>query len=453
MARASSPYLTLVKDAARKLGKARGDKAHALVYEALKIAALAGDADAARPLVDAMYGGLPPAKKVLTALATHAIDGLCHATGFGDLTGGKPTFAHALAADGPLAQRVADAERGMRYRLTASAYAGAYPQDDAWRDRPRDDPWFAIDRFRRVQLLLHPDHVTPAREREALTRLRELLADWPLEERGPGGGSELVLALELGLRLRADDDVRTWLSTHGARVHAQKLAEPLLCLPAVATALAAGLLRPLVVPEPAELARAFAAVTSAVTALRQAAPSTSARPTRPPKVQKRRVSCEYAQVHLEPATLTAAEQAQTHFQDPRESAQGMSLFPTMVGLATPSETAHVDVAVVIAAPGSALAPLPADAVQAVAFPIVVRDRLRLRGVSDDDDEEPLSIPPGRYDVLAVFTPGKRPRRADPTALRTFALHLAFHTAGTLAAPRCLRLDDGTPPPTKIVANS
>lgn len=168
-----------------------------------------------------------------------------------------------------------------------------------------------------------------------------------------------------------------------------------------------------------------------------------------PRVQRRVVTAEYSQVQLEPASRTKAEAGLVYFQKRGESAQGMSIFPTMVGIATPSETERVDARITIAS----RAPAIGRAVQAVAFPLTVRGPLHLRSVSDDDEDlAPLIVPPGSYDVMAAFSRAKASRAAARSGLRRFALELTFCPAGSLGAPRCHRLEDGTRPPAKLVVN-
>jgi len=156
----------------------------------------------------------------------------------------------------------------------------------------------------------------------------------------------------------------------------------------------------------------------------------------------RRVSCEYAQVHLEPASLDDVEQQQVYFQEDGDSERGMSLFPTMVGIGTPKDTDYVDAQISLAkrVPGAA------DwegAAQVVTFPLTVRGPLVLRSVAGNDDD-PLLVPPGAYDVLARFSPKKAPRASEASGLRVFSLTLSFHPQGALGAPQtiCLEGTDG-----------
>lgn len=442
MAKASGAAAT-AQAIAKKLAKAAPKQGPKLAYEAFQLAALAGEVEAARALLGALYA-TPPAE-VFTALSTHAMDGFAAAAGLGDVTGGRPAYDRALVQGGPLAERIAAIERGIRARLTTNAFAGDYPKDDAWRAKPPTDAWYAIDRWRRVQGLLRG---APTREVEldALGRLRELLADPTGRPNGPGGADALVVALDLALRHGATTDVDGWLAARGAWLTGPFVVETMLCLPAVARAMVAGAFRTGLGAPPADVAAALAEVVRAAGGT--AEPAKPARPAKIPKVQKRTVEGEYSQVHLEPETRTAAEARHVYFQDRRESAQGMSIFPTMVGIATPSDTGTVAVVITIAP----AAPPLAGAVQAVAFPLAVRGPLVVRGVSDlDDDLEPFVVPPATYDVQATFTPPARAGKPR-SGLRRFTLALTFCPAGSLGAPRCYLLEDGSAPPSEIVAH-
>lgn len=442
---------------AKKLPATKPEKAHPLVYEAFKIAALAGDVPSARAVLHAMME-LPPAKDVVHALSTHAIDVFCHVAGLGDLTHGRPTHRWALVTEGTLDERVRAIDRGARYRVTHVAYGDEFPKDDAWQKKKPGNPQRTIDRWLRIQLFAHPDHATKSTELEALARLEELLADWPRDERGAGYGQELVLAFELAFRFGREAKASEWLVKHGFRVREESLEDVLLCFPAIAARMAEGFFRPLESASPTELAQALGEVAAATRLLAKQVTSMAtgdapAAKKKAPKVEKRRVSCEYSQLHLEPAERTTEEDQQVFFQDERESAQGMSIFPTKVGIASPSDT-ELALVSVVNEPRAMDASIAPDAAQAVAFPIAVRGPLVLRSVSDDDgDLEPLAIPPGQYDVLAVFTPPKTKASSKTDhALRRFALSLSFRPAGSLGAPRCLRLEDGSTPPKKIFVN-
>ena len=126
-----------------------------------------------------------------------------------------------------------------------------------------------------------------------------------------------------------------------------------------------------------------------------------------------------------------------------ESDQAMSLFPTRVGIGTPSETAFVDAEVTVD-PASASSDLD-GAVQAISFPISVRGPICLRNVGTNEDEEPLEMAPGSYEVLARFFPKKAPRAEAAANLRVYTLRLSFRPPGSLGAPRCIALAYGPLP--------
>jgi hypothetical protein len=159
-----------------------------------------------------------------------------------------------------------------------------------------------------------------------------------------------------------------------------------------------------------------------------------------PKVQKRRVSAEYSQIHLEPDELDATEFEQVYFQEETDSARGMSLFATKVGIATPSETDYVDAEITIAecahdAPGSASN--LTNVVQAVEFPLIVRGPLVLRSVSGDE-QDAFNVAAGSYSVLARFFAKKAPRASAAAGLRVFKLALTFHRSTGLSSAKTHR---------------
>lgn len=417
---------------ARAIAKGKPDKLQRPLYDLLLMAILAGQVAAARRLLGLLYGHLPHPTKVVTALSTHALDGLSLAAGWGDVTHGQPTTAYGLGViDGPLEARVAAAANGMMTRLVRNAFMGAAPTDDTWRDRPAADPWRAIERWRRVQGLLQPEVVTAARERDALARLDAILGDIAAGARPVAGGSELVVALDLALRHGDVDRARAWATTHAAIVRDQ--VDALACLPSSAKALVEGLFSAASAHSPAAIEAEASAVEAALEAL-SGAPARKL--TKPPKVQRRQVVTLYSQLYVEPADLTAAESKQVYFQRARDVARGMSPFTTKVGITTPPDTASVDVRVVFEPDAGELD--IGDALQAVVFPLTVRDGgVCLRGVADEEGE-PLVIPSGRYDVAALFTaPARRTK-----GLRKLGLTLSFRREGALAAPRTLRLADG-----------
>jgi hypothetical protein len=240
-------YLELLETAREKLPHTKPQQAHAFLYDAFRVAALAGDFPSAGQLVRVMYGStLAGARKPIRALSTHALDIFCHVNGFGEVTRGKPMFAFGFVALGALPQRVAAIERGLRLRLTSNMYAGDFPIDDAWRKRPTDDPWFMIDRWRRVQALLSPAEPGGAdeidrREKDALGRLEEILTDGPESRRAPGQGAELVIGFDLAFRHRLDEKAASWLEAHGD--HVWDVADELLCSPTIVQKMKEGFFR------------------------------------------------------------------------------------------------------------------------------------------------------------------------------------------------------------------
>ncbi len=422
----ANPYAARLAHGAKTIAKARAEKLHAPLFDVFIVVAAAGDARRASGVLDWMYGPRVPAPTAIaTALSTSAIDGFCAASGLGDRTRGLPT--RDGAPSGSLAERVAKGEAIVRDRMIANAYAGEPPSNDAWQKKAMDDPWRRIDQWRRIQRVVQKD------ERDALARVDAYLDHLAVDVRGAGQGVELVLALDLALRNGEAARVPAWLACHGHRFASESfLIETALCLPAVAAAIAHGALRETVGLSDAEIDDALRAVDAAI--------DTSTRAKRPtaPKVQRRRVACEYSQVHLQPATLDDAEKQQVYFQEQGDSERGMSLFPTMVGIGTPTETDYVDAEVSVSP-----RPPPARALktgaQAVAFPFLVRGPLVLTSVSSADGE-PLIVTPGTYDVLARFIAKKAPRVSASAGLRIFTLALSFHPAGTLGAPRTLRLE-------------
>lgn len=277
---------------------------------------------------------------------------------------------------------------------------------------------------------------TAARERDALERLTEILADLAAGARPVAGGNEVVVALDLALRHDEVDRARAWVVAHAAIIRGQ--VEALACLPATAKALVDGFFAAAGAHSRAAIDAEVAAVEAAVDKLLGAATIKPKKAPKVPKVQRRRVSALYSQVYLEPVELTASESTQIYFQAEHDSASGMSLFETKVGVATPSDTESVDVRVVFEPDATAVD--VGDALQAVCFPIAVREGgVCLRGVADQDGE-PLVIPPGRYDVAAVFTaPARRDRKT--AGLRKLGLVLSFRREGALDAPRTLRIAD------------
>lgn len=422
-----NPYAVSLARVAKELAKASPKKIHRVLFDAFEVVAATGDVARAKTLIDWMYGRAPAPVEVASALSTQAIDGFTAAAKLGDRTRGLPCHPPSAEAPGALADRVKAAEAMARDRLLMNAYAGDLPRDDGWQKKKPSDPFRAIDRWRRIQALC-----LAGKEADALARLEALLADWAPDERGVAYGSELVLALDLALRHGKKSEIPAWLARHGARFAEESfLLQTALCLPAVAAFVAGGGLRDVIGLSDADLDAAMKALDAAFPS---AAP-TKAAAKAPPKVQKRRVGAEYSQIHLGPAAPSEGEKKQVHFQKKADTGRGMSLFPTMVGIGTPSDTDYVDVEVTLS---SAKKADLAGAAQAVTFPLEVRGPLLLSSVSGDEDE-PLAVPSGTYDVLARFIPKKAPKASAEAGLRVFTLLLSFHPPGTLGAPKTLKM--------------
>lgn len=444
-----SPITRALATLAKKLAKTKPDKAHPVLFEAFLYYVAAGDVARATRIVEWTYGGrLPIPKQVATAHSTQALDAFCFAAGLGDRSGGQPRFPPSGDPAAPLAERARAADRMIRWSLATDRYGVPHLATGAWRALPETDPLRGIHRWRDVQAAAAPDeNGDPRSDAGALPLLDELLGALEPSQRGVGYGDELVLGLDVALRAGRDDLAKRWILAHAARLHDPFHLGKLVCLSRTCEAMTKGLFRDAIGLSEAELDASFGALEAAL----PVASAAAAKATRPPKVQKRRVGCEHSQLHLEPDEPDAAERGEVYFEDPRESAQGLSLFRTHVGIASPSETAHCDVEVTLD-PASAAVDLE-GVVQAVSFPLEVRGPLRLRSVADDDEDEPLAIPAGRYDVLAAFTPKKAGKKDASVGLRVFRLCLSFRPAGSLGAPKCLRLEDGSEAPREVLSRA
>ncbi len=433
--RKTSPFVRKLASIAKTIAKARAHKLHAPLYEAFTIFAAAADAPRAATIIDWMYGGRTPAPiAVVNAFSTSAIDGFCLHAGLGDRTRGLPRHERSCPITGSLEERVAATDAVIRARITADAYGGDAPTDDRWEKMAEGDPWRRNNRWRRIQRL-----VVDGEETAALRRLEALLADLPPDDRGAGYGEEIVLALDLALRNGAESRVAGWVARHGRRFESESfLIDSALCFRVVAENIAKGALREVIDLSEEQRGAALSAIDEALRGVQ----STTAAAPKPAaaKTQKRRVSCEYSQIHLSPVALDETEKAQVHFQERGDSDRGISLFATNVGIGTPVETDYVDAEVSIA---TGAMPSLDGAVQAVAFPITVRGPIELRSAtSGDDEDEPLVVPHGDYDVLARFVPKKAPEASAGAGLRVFTLLLTFHPAGALQAPRTLKIASG-----------
>ncbi len=416
-------FATRLADAAKTIAKARPSKLHSPLYDAFVVFAASGDVPRASSMLDWMYGArVPPPTEVANVLSTAVMDGFCHATRLGDHTHGLPLEDEGSRTSGSLVSRVRTANLVVRERLTGDAYGTRAPKTDAWQKLRASDVSRAILRWRRIQSLAESGD-----EKAALERLVPLLDEWSPDDRGVGYGDELVLAIDLAIRHRQDRRIPAWLTRHGHRFASESfLIDSALCLPAVAKKIASGMLRDVVGLSDGDRASALDAIDRAIDV------AANAKPKPPGKVQRRRVTAEYSQVYVQPEHLDDTERAQVHFQKRGDSARGVSLFPTNVGIGTPTDTDYVDAEITI----SSEAPRDrADVVQAVAFPLRVRGPLVLESATGDDGD-PFIVPIGSYDVLARFIAKRKASRGSP--LRVFTLLLSFHPPGSLRAPRTIK---------------
>lgn len=136
----ANPYAKRLASITKSIAKTRAEKLHRPLFDVFEVVAAAGNVAQTARLLDWMYGPRTPApKEVATAFSTLAIDGFCFAAKLGDRTGGLPFHERSSPAPGPLAARVAQAERIVRGRLTLDAYGGNGVTSDAWEQQaPRD---------------------------------------------------------------------------------------------------------------------------------------------------------------------------------------------------------------------------------------------------------------------------------------------------------------------------
>jgi hypothetical protein len=435
-----SPYLTALERAAKGLAAGKSAKRYPLLIGAFDFFAAAGDVPRAEAVIRLIYDGvhpLPP--QPVHALGTGPIDGFLRAVGRPDATGGRPLedrFAQqvGLSDRTPAEERASIWEARVRGDLTRDAFGGLPPPASDWRTLDGKDLW------RRAQALARPqpDGSLPKTESDALaalTKYLDVLSDDP-SAFAHGLGSEIVLVLDLALRHGAP--YARWLARFAPTVLDELQIERMLCLPVLAKAIAGGLFREVVGLTDAQSADVLARIEAAAGGAPAAAPKVA-----PGGSVKRTVSCDSSQFYLEHVDSKPSE---AYFQDDREHAQGMSIFPGYVGIATPAETGEcaVEVRVERQAPKE----LGVDAaVQAVSFPFKVHGPLVLRSLtSSAADEDSFDVAHGAYDVLATFRPAKG-RRDD--SLRKFAVTISFVPAGALQAPKCLKLEDGRALPKSV----
>lgn len=440
MPKTKNPQVAALEAVATKLGKAKPDKAYALLHGAFLVYAAAGDAAHADAIVQRIYdGALPKPTKLIHVFGTGPIDGFAFAAKLPDRTGGEPR-AHHVPPGTPLAERVRMTEGLVRHRLTGDAYGQFPPPKQEWTELEGRELW------RKAQILARPttdDGAPSATEADALAALTKYVDRWcdAPAERGAGYGQELVLAIDVALRHGARAAVDRWVAALGSKL--LEHVEDALCLPAIAAAIHDGLLKRVVGLDAREAEALFESIDAAAVALARTPPK--AEPAGKPTV--RRVSAQYSQFSIGHATAPPGE---VFFQDPRENAQGMSIFPTQVGIATPAETSEciVELAVASKRP-SKNGP---SAVQSVAFPFTVRGPLFVRsaiGGGDDEDREVI-LPHGTYDVLVRFFIAQAAKEDAAVGLRAFRVALDFLPLGTVAAPKCFTLEEGKPPKTIFV---
>ncbi len=421
-----SPYASTLAASAKRLAKAKPAKVYGILHEAFLVFVAAGHVAEATAIVRLIYGGkLPRPTEVVHALGTGPMDGFCAAAGLGDLTKGEPA-TEFLASAKTFAERLRVSEEVVRERLTDDAYT---------QFRKPKAKWTALEGrelYRKAQLLASSTSTEP----EALAAFTKYMDAWcnDPEDRGAGYGQEIALVFDLALRHGARDRIAGWLPVLGSHLLDWEIHEA-LCLPVLAKAIAEGLLAPLVAlpkDQAKTLCRAIAA----------AVPKASAAPAKAGKPARRTVSAEYSQFHVGHAESDPDE---VFFQHKRESPQGFSLFATKVGIATPTDTAECVVTLAVAR-GEPKAKIEA-AVQAVAFPFVVSGPLFVRSVTggDDDEDDEVLIPNGRYNVLACFFPKRAAKEDAEVGLRAFDVTLDFYPPSALDAPKCIKLEHGKPP--------
>jgi hypothetical protein len=437
-----NPFVVSLEGTAKKLGKVKPAKAYELLHRAFLVFATAGDVEHAGALVRLIYAGaLPRPTTLANVFGSGPVDGFSAAAKLGDLTKGDPPAPHVASAR-TLDERVRRHEMFVRARLTGDAYLQFPTPQDHWNTLEGRELW------RRAQILARfdDDGIPPRSEGEALEALTKYMDGWCAhpDERGAGFGQEVSLAFDLAIRHGATDRVTRWLPALGPRLLDWGMNEP-LCLPHLARAVCSGLLRRHIGLTPAQETSLYRAIEEATNALAQGA-TPSPEPAGKPAL--RRVTAQDGQFYLEHAT---SPKDQVFFQDDRESPQGMSIFATKVGLATPSETGECFIELSIPN-GTSQAKAP-GVVQAVSFPFVVTGPLFVRSINGggDDEERDVVLPNGSYDVLARFFSKRATKRDAEAGLRAFRVTLDFHPAGTLGTPECIALEHGEPPK-KIFVN-
>ena len=160
-------------------------------------------------------------------------------------------------------------------------------------------------------------------------------------------------------------------------------------------------------------------------------------PVKPP-VTKQEITVFYSQFYVEPEQAPDA----TYFDDPRESEQGFSSFPTHVAIGTPTDTAMCDVEIEFCFEPPSLK----SAVQAVCFPLKVEapGKLFLRSVGVDNSDNYFAVAPGEYGVVARFLKRASSREDAEAGLRAWRVVLSFLPSRSMK-PQTIKLEYGDVP--------
>ena len=433
-----NPHVSELEGIAKRLRKVTPRKAYELVDHAFLVFAAAGAVDQARAMLRLAYeGALTRPNDVAHALGTGPADGFSAAVGLGDVTHGEPCARHLVGAR-TFEDRLRRSESVARERLTGDAY-GHLPAPSAhWSELTGRELW------RSAQMLARAGNEADALA--ALTKYMDAWCDQP-DDRGAGYGQEVALAFDSALRHGRPELVARWAKILGPRLLEWGITEA-LCLPAVAKAIVDGVLAPVVGISREKAQELAAAIESAVCSVDAGDARETVKGTKP---AKRSVSAEYSQFYLEHDDSPVD---QACFQDERESKQGFSLSPTKAGVATPTETSECFVELALAQTGPDSTDL-AKAVQAVSFPFTVQGPLFVRSVGGggDDEDRAVVIPHGTYDVLVRFFPKRAAKSDAKVGLRAYKVRIDFHPAGSLQAPRCLKLEFGQCPKEIFVPRS
>ncbi len=160
-------------------------------------------------------------------------------------------------------------------------------------------------------------------------------------------------------------------------------------------------------------------------------------PVKPP-VTKQKISVFYDQFYLEP------EQAPdvAYFDDPRESDQGFSSYPTHAAIRTPTDTAMCEVEIEFCFESPSLK----TGVQIVCFPLKVEapGKLFLRSVGVDNSDNYFAVAPGEYDVVARFLKKRASREDAESGLRAWRVLLSFLPSGSMK-PQTIKVEYGDVP--------